>query len=257
MAQVLQIFIDDSGSSPNDKYFVLGGLAASANQWLLFSEEWKSALSQPPGISYFKTSEANAMRGEFGHGWNRRLIDQKVDELAQIATRYAQYCVHSVIRWSDYVKFFGDFKKHYQGEQFKEWANPYFLCMYALAACLTRYSKKNHIDPIWKIVVDEHGSIGRIANDVFAAIREPAIHQALGGIPSFDDDRKVLPLQAADLYAWHLHDFCVRNGLKDRDPHIKRALFGIPEIGIFFQDETLLEIRAKLFEAAALMSSTE
>jgi hypothetical protein len=129
--------------------------------------------------------------------------------------------------------------------------------MYALAACLTRYSKKNHIDPIWKIVVDEHGAIGKTAANVFATIRHPEIRQALGGIPTFGNDRKVLPLQAADLYAWHLHDFCVRNGLKDRDPHIKRALFNIPEIGVFLQPETLKIIRAQLFEAATRMSQTE
>jgi hypothetical protein len=116
---MLQIFIDDSGSSPNYKYFVLGGLATTNDRWFLFSDEWKSGLRQPPGISYFKASEANAMRGEFGKGWNRGLIDQKAYELAQIATRHAQYCVHSVIRWSDYAEFFGDFKQHYQGDQFK------------------------------------------------------------------------------------------------------------------------------------------
>jgi hypothetical protein len=53
-----QAAVGDSGSEPQSPIFILGGFIAPADQWARFSAEWKAALDEPPGIAYFKLTEA-------------------------------------------------------------------------------------------------------------------------------------------------------------------------------------------------------
>jgi hypothetical protein len=42
---VLQAFIDDSGSEPQDPVFVLGGFVSQAADWARFSGEWSRGIA--------------------------------------------------------------------------------------------------------------------------------------------------------------------------------------------------------------------
>jgi len=45
-----QAMIDDSGTEPQSHVFILGGLIASAADWVKFSIDWRTVLDQPrPG----------------------------------------------------------------------------------------------------------------------------------------------------------------------------------------------------------------
>ena len=50
---------------------MLAGFVADHEQWGKFSDEWDSALKEPPGLGYFKMTEAANMGGEFAeeNGW--------------------------------------------------------------------------------------------------------------------------------------------------------------------------------------------
>lgn len=254
---MLQIFIDDSGSSPDDQYFVLGGVVTTAEQCVSFSKEWKKELQGPPELMYFKSSEANSMHGQFKHGWNRNLIARKVDDLARVVARNSRYTVHSVIRWEDFHELRREFKERYAGPSFPEWSTPYFVCTFSIAAILHRFAYKKNIEPNWKITLDEHGSIGNISADVLNTIKDPIIRRALGSDLTFGNDKLIPQLQGADLYAWQLHDFCVRNGLKHRDPSVKNVLLKIPEIGIMLEKDLLMKVKDALFAAIGQMAALE
>ena len=227
---MLQFFVDDSGSSPDDSYFVLGGLAASVDRWEAFTDEWEEALQGERPLGYFKASEAYAQRGEFGHGWTRPLIDQKVDELASIASKHGQYRLHSVMKWSDYNQYIKDIAYDMLEPFAEELKNPYFLCLFSLMATVSAYTDAERLDPIREYILDEHGKIGQIADRVIRMIsHDEELRKGMGGLPSFKNDKVVLPLQAADLTAWHIRDQITQG---NRDIHVKRALFNLPSIGV-------------------------
>src|SRR5271165_6315742 len=83
---VLQVAADDSGSEPQQPFFVLAGFCAQASVWADFSDAWDEALKLPPRLESFKMAEANALRGQFDpeKGWNEERRDQRLDILVEI-----------------------------------------------------------------------------------------------------------------------------------------------------------------------------
>lgn len=55
---------DASGTVHDRPYLVVGGYVSSADDWLLFDQEWQRRLSQD-GLSYFRRSDCESNRGEF------------------------------------------------------------------------------------------------------------------------------------------------------------------------------------------------
>jgi hypothetical protein len=51
-------YIDDSGNSPSEEWFVLAGWVAPFPDWFYFSKDWVKRLKETPAIDYFKHSEA-------------------------------------------------------------------------------------------------------------------------------------------------------------------------------------------------------
>jgi hypothetical protein len=103
---VLQAYIDDSGNEPTSPVFVLAGFVASAGRWATFSNEWQSALDEPPGLAYFKMSEAESLREEFSirKGWTEQKRDDRLITFARIIAKYAEFRVHASIRHEDFSK---------------------------------------------------------------------------------------------------------------------------------------------------------
>jgi hypothetical protein len=254
---MLQVHVDDSGSSQSDEVFVLGGLIASVDQWLAFTDAWKASLDRDD-LAYFKTTEARMMEGEFsrGKGWNRGLIDQKIDELAAVAAEHAQYSIHVTMRWADFnahVKVATD-SSAVLGP---EWNNPYFICFYTLAARFARFLNDSKMNVDREFIFDEQGAVGKRAAEIVAGLQSnPIISQGFGGIPSFRNDKKVRPLQAADLYAWNVHDYVARGEIVPSNLiSAKRTLFSLPSIRFAIRGDILADLRANLF-ANAIMQET-
>jgi len=107
LLMLLNGYFDDSGSHPESPIFVLGGLVSTVDSWKLFSAEWDAKLRQEPSIEYLKMSEANAFTGQFKRGWNPRLRDQKLLELAEIIPKHAMFRADVSISpeiWRSYLK---------------------------------------------------------------------------------------------------------------------------------------------------------
>jgi hypothetical protein len=83
-----QAIIDDSGTEPQSRVFVLGGFIASAADWAKFSIDWQTVLDQPPKLSYFKLTEAMSLsaKGQFARhrGWNETKRDSRLIDLAHV-----------------------------------------------------------------------------------------------------------------------------------------------------------------------------
>ncbi len=245
---MLQAFIDDSGSEPNDPLFVLGGLIATVDRWSDFTPEWNAALEKEPAIRYFKAAEAHSRFGEFKRGWTRPLIDQRAFELTEIAASYAQYRVHCLMRWSDFnehLKEIGDGLIEPYNTSFR---NPYMVCFFGIVMAINAYRRHHRIDPLCEYIFDDQGKVGEFASIIYSVINNGELKAHLGSLPQFKSDKLVLPLQAADLYAWNVHDFAVSP--KDRQMHVKNALFKLPAIQLLLDGRFLAPMRQTLMESA-------
>src|SRR5437868_7829681 len=80
---VLQTYADDSGNEPTSPIFVLAGFIASYEEWAAFSDEWKAALAEPPGLDYFKMKEAERLHDQFSKrkGWTEKKRDDRLIQL--------------------------------------------------------------------------------------------------------------------------------------------------------------------------------
>jgi hypothetical protein len=233
----LQAYFDDSGSHPESGRFVLAGFISTAGNWKLFSDAWEVALQRSPTIEYFKMSEAYSLTGQF-EGWPGPLRDQKVLELAEVIEKYAVARIAAVVRQQDY-------NAHIKGvSPWQELDDPYFM-LFDQIIVLTAQFFKNLEDRQYPeldfsnveidFVFDDQGKVGLRALgwwDVLKQAIDPRLVRFLGSPPIFGSDRKILPLQAADLYAWHArHVFEGGDVTRTRTQAVINTLQKIPPYG--------------------------
>ncbi len=86
--------------------------------------------------------------------------------------------------------------------------NAYFACFYGLIFCTAKTQKQLGIENIpIDFVFDDQGGLGDEAAFFYRYLKqqhEPELECVLGSTPIFRDDKKVLPLQAADMMAWQV-----------------------------------------------------
>jgi hypothetical protein len=252
---MLQGFIDDSGSSPNDPVYVLGGFISTIPRWLAFSDEWQAILDCEPKLGYFKASEARARDGEFRNGWNPGLIAQRVLELTEAACRHAQFRVHCFLRRSDFDRLIMPVANRLPDIFSHNFKNPYFLCLQGIVMTAQLNKQAARItDPI-EYVLDEHGVLGDLAVHSWRLAREAIgndVPDYFMSPPTFKNDKAVLPLQAADLYAWNIHESLASGKIDiEQIDHIKKAMAHVPCIECFWSPEMLLGIARDLVQTWA------
>ena len=209
---MLQVCIDDSGSDLQGPVYVLAGYLAEAEEWAKFSDEWQRALQKPPAISYFKLSEANRLNegGQFA-GWTRRDADDKIVALSKVIAPHVKYHIATVIAQADYDEIVMPFRKvlftsphaedHRMANVFK---TPYYLAFYdVITDCIKSLLGKEPLEDI-EFYFDDQGLMGRrVAGfwDNLKAETPPQYSRYLTNPPQFKDEKKFLPLQAADMIA--------------------------------------------------------
>lgn len=236
---IVQGYFDDSGSEPSDPFYVLAGFLAPLEKWLAFSDEWKACLNQEPELALLHTKDAYAREGEFRYGWNDRLIKQRLLQFAEIIKKHAVVRVHSCLLRKDfdaYVKGISPVAAH---------NDPYFLCYYKLLGAIAH----SHVDLDGDIetIFDEQGRIGTEANHWWDLLVENWPPELFGRFqrPIFRKDTRVLPLQAADMYAWHFHSNAVANMTHRRKAetlYLDKILSSIPYVSAAMDREELIKI---------------
>ncbi len=164
-----------------------------------FSNAWRDALNEAPAIDYFKMKEAESRRGQFW-GFSEFERNHKVEALVHVVKAYALCGV-------------GSFVSHKAYDAIARKAlpptvdHPYWLCFHGVIATVLHLYEEEL--PLHKIdfVLDTQGvGFERRGTMMHENMREliPEIAEALFGSIGFADDKAVLPLQAADLLAWHI-----------------------------------------------------
>jgi hypothetical protein len=234
---VLQAYADDSGNHKESHVFVLAGFVAKADpDWILFEKEWADALAKPPRLAYFKMKECHALKGQF-NGWKKQDRDERLAELVTIIKNRALASIFALVPRGEFSAAISRSKSRWS-------KSPYGVVYYALVWATLKSVLSSGITDQVDFIFDEQL---RLSDDVQAAwglfsqlAMKSELAPLLGSRPVHGDDKKFLPLQAADLLAWHIrrwYDADVK-GTKFETPALLE-LRKIPHWGLVHSRESL------------------
>jgi hypothetical protein len=198
---VLRAFIDDSGSDRNSPWYVLAGYIGTIEGWGRFDAQWSRVLHQDPRVEYFKSSEAESLRPDWqwaGVSVGQR--NEKVDALIEVIRSCARRPVCVRIRRAFYDTLV-------RGNVPAAWDSPYyFLSTIIVGAAINIEMFDGDGDDIDFVLdkdqVHERG-FALIAPRVFGM---QSVNEKLVNIAR-QDEKRCIPLQAADLLAWQIRRF--------------------------------------------------
>lgn len=197
---ILQAYFDDSVKSVGRKRLFLAGYVNSGEKWLKFSEDWQRALSEGKPIKFFKGSQAGAMRGQF-RNWGRLDRDVKLHQLADVVERSQPASYHISIDLDA-------FEEHMQRDGVP-WGlrSQYWFAFEAIIVKILQASADTGVDEKIDFIFDEQTQIHRSVASLWEALlaaQPDEWRQLAGSPPIFRSDADILPLQAADMLAWHV-----------------------------------------------------
>jgi hypothetical protein len=197
---MLQGYADDSGSDGSRPPFVLAGFVDKTEKWESFSDDWKQQLDRKPKIDYFKMAEAASGHGQF-EGWDEEFIRCKIIDLLSVLEWHQPDGIYSWIKWDDYRHLV---EPHVHGLL----RDPYQVLFPAIFDVLINFQRRKGIFPeTTDMDFDEQGEAGEFARQIYPKMkaRIPAEYASVfGRTPLMLDDKKYLPLQAADMLAWNM-----------------------------------------------------
>ena len=251
---VFQAYIDDSGDKDEAaKVFVLAGYIAPAENWAAFSDEWQELLNMDSPhyakLSYFKMAEMRSSEGRLQQcSWFYRVIEKHITAAIScvIPVQDLIKAVRSV-DWPSYVNNISALE------------NPYFAAFKAITNILAQHQEKLRItEPVDFIFDDNHEKRHTIAAwDLQKLSATPEVRNLMGSTPIYMDDKKVLPLQAADLYANWVR-YWETEGISDGIEKLKfpwEVKRDIPRLAITFNEQDFRQELLKGFSPEALERS--
>lgn len=199
---MLRGFVDESGKDEKSAYLILGGYVLPADRWMTFSEDWSRVLNAAPKASYYHANEAEGRTGAF-EGVAREFVRMKTLDLLAVIEKHEPVGLLSWMKYDDWQILQPRVRPGFDDAFYPlfDWIIKTLFVHQASSGifeCSTDFVFDDHTDDNLKAnLVKIHGSIR-------AGVKtEPKLYKMLGSSPTFQDDQKVLPLQAADLLVWH------------------------------------------------------
>lgn len=198
---VLQAYVDDSASDNGDRRLFLAGYVNTADKWALFSDAWAEELRRAPSIDYLKMREANNLSGQF-KGWSEEDRDEKLRDLSRLIRHFQPASLHASISRLDVERLIKPVAPY-------NFSSPYLYCFNAIMIplAMSQFSSQQDVRVPIDFIFDDQQGLGEEARAIYKAVRlqQPShIRELLSVDPIFRDDKLVLPLQAADMLAWHI-----------------------------------------------------
>jgi hypothetical protein len=196
---MLKAYFDDSCGEEGSRTMLLAGCVHRYKVWANFSMSWEAALASSPSIRYLHMREARSLTGEFER-WKAADRDKKLRTLAGVIRDYEPSLMFAWLSRSEHGAVLKPVAPHMLGQA-------YFLLFYAVIVKLAHYHHAMGITLPVDFVFDDQGPTGKAAviwYDYIKSLEKPEIARLLGSSPVFQDDKVVVPLQAADMAAWHL-----------------------------------------------------
>ncbi len=201
---MLQAYIDESFDHKTS-VFVLGGFVSPESKWQAFITDWDEILPYSPlrdeqGKPYFHMTEVAARADGLERTQAFYRVIEKHCELAmsaKINTRELQSAISRIVIPNTAVDW-------------RWWRNPYNITFRILMDMFHSHWAVG----AQQVTLSESGPVSFIFDDRteklpilqgwadFMSNRSPDIRELYGDQPQFHSDKKVIPLQAADFWAW-------------------------------------------------------
>lgn len=196
----LRAYIDESADGLGSHTAVMAGYVAKPEAWDNFSAEWKEELDRQ------KKPFFSATKKIFSGGGSTR----NAEKFYRIIERHADFGISVTTNIPNYRKLMDriDFPAEFREiEEFKKLKDPFAL-MYQAFIELSLHDKETllHIYEPIDFIFDETSKYKELISRSFKYTHYSATKvgiplEKLGAMPIFEDDKKSLPLQAADLLA--------------------------------------------------------
>jgi Protein of unknown function (DUF3800) len=197
--RLLQAFSDDSASESGDRRLFMAGYVYPEEGWKSFADAWSSALRQSPSIDYLHMVEAQNLRDQFA-GWKKPQRDAKLRNLANVIQIFRPVSFQFSVSRRDFNHFV-------KSNSPKPLGKPHFECIFGIICTLANWSEQSGLrSPIDFIFDDQEGvsvDVDLFFEQMTAGLPAPA-RALINSKPAFRSDKQFLPLQAADMLAWHL-----------------------------------------------------
>jgi Protein of unknown function (DUF3800) len=191
-------FCDDSSGDKGEKLLLLAGCVARYDVWANFCFDWELALAEEPRIEYFKMREARLRVKQFA-GWRVSDSVAKIRRLSEVIAEHSPRVVATYISRKDFTEVVSPVVPYML-------RHPYNVLFYVLIGKTAQWQYDSRVAGKTQWVFDEQGPVGAESVVWYGGMKgdqAPHLMEKWGGTPVFRDDKDVLPLQAADLVAWH------------------------------------------------------
>lgn len=216
---LLQGYFDDSGTHRGSDIVVWAGFLATEERWTAFEKDWRDLL-ETYGISAFHIYDCTHGTGDFD-GWCQGKRDAAIYDFREIILTHNLLgigCAASVKDWDDLV--IGEHRKYLRTSE--------EYCLSRVVSEAVRFEVENYPDNRMAIMFDQRDrpdteiiAINRIFD--FYGKRHPRLTEY-----SFVRTKSVLPVQAADMFAWESYQYAkeyLKTGqCPEARPHFKHFL---------------------------------
>lgn len=243
---MLHAYIDDSftqanlaDSSKTGRRLYLAGYVGDANSWMDFQESWDDVLQRHPPIEYFKMSEAHAQRKQF-ENIPKPLRDQKLHEFADVIRASPIFGVHVSVDIDEYKKRVAPYAPYpMQSEYFPL----FFRLIHMVLEKVSQLGERKTVDFIFDSSEDLPYKILPSFNAMMWSFPE-SWKQLLVGLPKFENDIGLPPLQAADMLAWHIRRKYEGNYPSEYQGIIAKIILNNPHYFYHFDNDKLDDLAA-------------
>jgi hypothetical protein len=246
---VLQAFFDDSGrgKESDSPVFVLAGYTGSKATFVSFANDWQAVLREEPTLEYVKGKEANSLSGQFA-GWTKEQRDERLARFIGLIRKHDLIALSLVVGYRGFNRILREPKGIMKYPYAVAFAN-------VVAWLMTSASKKPEREEI-ELIFDQ-GAIGReraiqaAYEGMKGSIPEDTMDLLVGRL-RFEDDKRCLPLQAADLLAWNVRRDYVEQltkGTRWDSPTWTELRTDIAGKALFMEEKELSDFRARKLAA--------
>ncbi len=250
---MLQVFVDDSGRGENQEnpVFLLAGYAGRVRNWEAAADALQRIMRKSPKLEYLKGKEAASLTGNFA-GWRAEQRDSKLREMIAVLKKYRMIAVSFGVSYKDFNRFFAE--AHGINK------TPYAIIFCHMVVWMLMSAFKKPSRESIELIFDQ-GVIGRErhiqnAYEGLMGFIPSEMTGLLVGRPRFEDDRKVLPLQMADLLAWHsrrdYYEQTASRGTRRWGAKVWDELRKIQGKALFLRTPELINLNADLAKSARL-----
>jgi len=190
--------IDDSGGEEEGRILLLSAAILSYPEWSAFTEAWQAVLDADPKIKHFHMRDARQLDGPFS-GFDEIKRDIKIIALTEVIMQFRPHIASCWLSRDAYENIVS-------GVAPCDLRHAYYSCFCSITQTVAEYQSIRGITTPADYIFDNQDDIGNEALLWYAACKEsspPHVKKLMGSTPVFRDDKEVLPLQAADLIAWH------------------------------------------------------